>query len=63
MEQRLSLVTLGVSDLELARTFYRNLGWEESSSSSDDVAFFQTGSIVFGLWDRAKLAEDSSVED
>lgn len=63
MEQRLSLVTLGVSDLELARTFYRNLGWEEGSSSNDDVAFFQTGSIVFGLWDRAKLAEDSSVED
>lgn len=63
MEQRLSLVTLGVSDLELARTFYRNMGWKESSSSNDDVAFFQAGSIVFGLWDRAKLAEDSSVED
>lgn len=63
MEQRLSLVSLGVSDLELARTFYRNLGWDESSSSNADVAFFQTGSIVFGLWDRAKLAEDSSVED
>lgn len=63
MEQRLSLVTLGVNDLELSRTFYRNLGWKESPSPGDDVAFFQAGGIVIGLWDRKKLAEDSAVED
>jgi len=63
MEQRLSLVTLGVSDLGLSRTFYRNLGWEEGPGSSDDVVFFQAGAIVLGLWDRAGLAEDSSVAD
>jgi len=63
MEQRLSLVTLGVGDLELSRTFYRNLGWKESPASNDDVAFFQTGGIVVGLWDRKTLAEDSAVSD
>jgi uncharacterized protein len=63
MEQRLSLVTLGVVDLQLSRTFYRNLGWKENPQSSDDVAFFQAGGIVFALWDRKKLAEDSAVND
>lgn len=61
MEQRLSVITLGVSDLELSRTFYRNLGWKENSASTEDVAFFQAGGIVFALWDRKKLAEDSAV--
>jgi predicted lactoylglutathione lyase len=63
MEQRVSLVTLGVGDLELSRTFYRNLGWQEHPSSDDDVAFFQAGNMVFGLWNREKLAEDSAVKD
>ncbi|HSM44813.1 MAG TPA: VOC family protein [Acidimicrobiia bacterium] len=63
MEQRLSLVTLGVRDLAASRDFYRNLGWTESPQSMDDVAFFQVGGMVFGLWSRASLAEDSEVED
>lgn len=63
MEQRLSLVTLGVADLELSRTFYRNLGWKEGAGSSDDVAFFQAGGMVVALWDRKSLAKDSSVKD
>jgi len=63
MEQRLSLITLGVGDLDLSRTFYRNLGWTESEASTEDVAFFQAGGMVVGLWDRASLAEDSGVED
>jgi hypothetical protein len=63
MEQRLSLVTLGVGDLELARTFYRNLGWTESADSTEDVVFFQAGQMVLGLWDRKSLAEDSGVQD
>ncbi|HUG32564.1 MAG TPA: VOC family protein [Acidimicrobiia bacterium] len=63
MEQRLSLVTLGVRDLASSRAFYRNLGWKESSQSMDEVAFFQAGGMVLGLWDRASLAEDSTVDD
>ncbi|MGD2060551.1 MAG: VOC family protein [Acidimicrobiia bacterium] len=63
MEQRLSVVTLGVADLELSRTFYRNLGWKEGPGSSEDVVFFQLNGFVLGLWDRERLAEDSAVED
>lgn len=63
MEQRVSLVTLGVGDLELSRTFYRNLGWDEDGSSNAEVAFFQMPGMVIALWDRKALAEDSVVED
>ncbi len=62
MEQRLSLVTLGVADLGRARAFYEALGWK-GHSPDDDVIFFQAGGMVVALWDRAKLAEDSEVED
>jgi uncharacterized protein len=63
MEQRLSLVTIGVTDLARARRFYETLGWTPSSASTDDVVFFQAGSTVVGLWDRVNLAEDSGVDD
>lgn len=62
MEQRLSLVTLGVSDLDRAREFYESLGWQRGDDN-DDVVFFQTGGLIVGLWDRSALAEDSAVED
>lgn len=63
MEQRVSLVTLGVSDLARARAFYEELGWVSSPQSTDDVVFFQAAGMVLGLWDRAQLAEDSGVAD
>jgi uncharacterized protein len=63
MEQRLSLITLGVRDLAWARGFYEALGWEPSSLSAEDVVFFQAGGMVLGLWDRTNLAEDSGVDD
>ena len=62
MEQRLSLVTLGVRDLERARSFYEALDWR-GQSPSDDVVFFQAVGMVVALWDRAALAEDSGVLD
>jgi hypothetical protein len=62
VEQRVSLVTLGVSDVARARAFYEALGWT-SESEGDDVVFFQAGGMVVGLWDRASLAEDSGVSD
>ena len=62
MEQRISLITLGVADLRRAMDFYAALGWE-GSSPDGDVAFFQAGGMVFGLWGRDKLAADSAVED
>jgi uncharacterized protein len=66
MEQRLSLITLGVADVSRAQAFYEALGWELGGGvddESDRVAFFQTGGMIVALWDRAKLAEDSGVED
>jgi catechol 2,3-dioxygenase-like lactoylglutathione lyase family enzyme len=62
VEQRLSLVTLGVADLDRARAFYEALGWRRGDDN-DDVVFFQAGGMVLALWDRAALAEDSAVED
>ena len=61
MEQRLSLITLGISDLARARKFYEALGWKTGAEAGDDVVFFQAGCMVVALWDRAKLAEDSAV--
>ncbi len=63
MEQRLSLVTLGVNDLARARSFYEALGWQSRAAPEDDVVFFQAGCMIVALWDRDKLADDSGVED
>ncbi len=63
MEQRLSLVTLGVRDLERARAFYEGLGWKTGAAPGDDVVFFQAGCMIVALWGRDQLAEDSCVTD
>jgi predicted lactoylglutathione lyase len=63
MKQRVSLITLGVADLGRSRRFYEGLDWKTNARPGDDVAFFQAGDMVFALWDRARLAEDSCVED
>ncbi|MDO5739819.1 MAG: VOC family protein [Ornithinimicrobium sp.] len=61
MDQRLSLVTLGVNDLDRARDFYRALGWE-TGPSPEHIVFFQTGGMVVALWERMALAVDSGIE-
>jgi uncharacterized protein len=63
MEQRISLVTLGVQDLGRARAFYEALGWHTNAAPGDDVVFFQAGGMIFALWGRAQLEEDSAVTD
>ncbi len=63
MRQRVTVITLGVSDLARARHFYEALGWQTGAGVEDDVVFFQAGDMVLSLWDRARLAEDSCVED
>ena len=62
MEQRVSVITLGVSDAGRARAFYEALGWE-GESPDGDVVFFQAGGLIVALWGRGKLAEDSAVRD
>jgi catechol 2,3-dioxygenase-like lactoylglutathione lyase family enzyme len=61
MEQRVSLVTLGVRDFTRALSFYEALGWK--GRVLDDVVFFQAGGMIVALWARDQLAEDSTVED
>jgi catechol 2,3-dioxygenase-like lactoylglutathione lyase family enzyme len=65
VEPRISLVTLGVTDLERSLHFYRDgLGWHPSSASVDgEVAFFQMGGLVLALWSRVELAADAAVFD
>jgi predicted lactoylglutathione lyase len=63
VRQRVSLITLGVTDLGRSRRFYEALGWSTGAELDDDVVFFQTGDSVLALWDRARLAADSAVEN
>lgn len=64
MEQRLTLVTLGVEDVAATRRFFEEgLGWRAAGFDSADVAFFDTGSCVLGLFGRAALARDAGVDD
>jgi catechol 2,3-dioxygenase-like lactoylglutathione lyase family enzyme len=63
MEQRLSVVTLGVADLARARAFYEALGWTTGAAPDDDVVFFQSGGMIVALWGRSQLAEDSGVTE
>jgi uncharacterized protein len=50
MEQRISLVTLGVNDLARERAFYEALGFRDARQPDDEVCFFHAGGMVFGLW-------------
>ena len=63
MEPRVSLLTLGVSDLERATAFYRDgLGWPKSDVGGDEVAFFKTGGAVIALFPRPSFAADAGVD-
>lgn len=61
MDQRMSLVTLGVEDVERSHAFYQALGW--TGVADGDIVFFQAGGMVVALWSRSQLAEDSGVDD
>jgi uncharacterized glyoxalase superfamily protein PhnB len=61
MEQRISIVTLGVADVSRARAFYERLGWH--GQESEETVFFQLGGIALILWGRHKLAADGSIDD
>lgn len=64
MDQRLSLVTLGVADLRRAVSFYGALGWQpDNDYEAQDVAFFQGPGTVVALWSREELEKDSAVTD
>lgn len=61
MEQRVSLITLGVADVVRARTFYEQLGWR--GQTVEDTVFFQAGGLALVLWGRQALADDAGLAD
>ncbi|MCF8466991.1 MAG: VOC family protein [Sneathiella sp.] len=61
MEQRISLITLGVKDLARSTKFFESLGWKRSVKEASGVAFFQCGSMAFGLFPHEELAKDAGV--
>ncbi len=62
MQQRVSLITLGVSDVATARAFYERLGWK-AELDVEETIFFQMGDSILTLWGRDKLAQDCGVSD
>ena len=58
MEPRISIVTLGVDDLNRAVAFYEAMGLERHERFTDGVAFFQMGGLILALWPREELARD-----
>ena len=61
MDQRVSLITLGVADLNRSREFYERLGWRRSMAKAEGIAFFQLGGIALSLYPRDELAKDANV--
>ena len=60
MEQRLSVITLGVEDLERSKDFYQNtLGWKVAQKSQEEIVLFQIGGMVLALYPKADLAQDA----
>ena len=62
MEQRLTIITLGVSDINVASDFYENkLGWKRHGSSMGDIVFFMLNGIQLAIYPRTELAKDATV--
>ena len=63
MEQRLTILGLGVADLAVANNFYeRVFGWKKLPSSNENISFFQLNGVLLSLYPREKLAEDAQVD-
>ncbi len=63
MEQRISIITLGVADLNRSRAFYERLGWRKSMTKAEGVVFFQAGGMALALFPRHELAKDANITD
>ncbi|HEY4331216.1 MAG TPA: VOC family protein [Ilumatobacteraceae bacterium] len=61
MDQRLSIVTLGVTDIARSLAFYEALGWH--GQTMEETVFFQAGGLAVILWSRDKLAADAGLAD
>ena len=63
IDPRISIITLGVSDIARSTAFYERLGWTKSSVSQDTITFIQLKGIVLALFSRATLAKDANLDD
>jgi catechol 2,3-dioxygenase-like lactoylglutathione lyase family enzyme len=64
IKARITLVTLGVTDLKASTAFYERLGWRRSRTAGDEsVAFFALDNVVLALSSRASLAEDAGLQN
>ncbi len=62
MDQRLTIISLGVNNLEISNKFYlEKFGWKKMVSSNEYISFFQLNGILLSLYPREKLAEDATV--
>jgi uncharacterized protein len=61
MDQRISLITLGVADLQRSREFYERLGWRRAMNEAEDVVFFPAGGMGLALYSRVELAKDARI--
>jgi len=61
MEQRISIITLGVTDLKRSGAFFERMGWRRSALKTDGILFFQTGGMALALYPRHELANDANV--
>ncbi|WP_347157016.1 VOC family protein [Pontibacter chitinilyticus] len=63
MEQRITLITLGVKNLQRSRDFYQNtFGWQPLPSSTEGIIFFQLNGIQLALFPQESLADDAGVQ-
>lgn len=63
MQPRLTLVTLGVAELAVARAFHEQLGFIASADSNPNVTFFSACGVALAVFGRAALADDAKVEN
>lgn len=62
MDQRVTIITLGVADLNVSSDFYeQKFGWQRLKSSTDDIVFFKLNGLILSLYSREKLADDATV--
>jgi len=61
MEQRVSIITLGVADLKRSKEFYERFGWRRSMAKAEGVVFFQAGGMALALYPRHELAKDANI--
>ena len=61
MDQRISIITLGVADLNRSREFYERLGWRRSMANTEGIVFFQAGGMALALFPRSELAKDTNI--